>query len=189
MGPGATTPIAFVQASGGAVALRRLGASVHGALGETLGTASLVIGIGGAFTDANDSRRSCREAEDAIGIGAIVCPEERVVLYEDVLVAAALSADKELLARLASILDPIAQGDGRGRGPLLTTLQAFFDADLSARAAAGRLNIHRHTLDYRLHRIERLLGRPVRRGADRLLLETALLARRVRHSRLSGAGR
>jgi purine catabolism regulator len=165
---------------------RHTAVMIQKALAELLGLDPGWICVGGFLSEARGVRQSQLEAEKAIRLGRILFAEPRVVLYEDVLGLAAIEADRWTLARLASILEPVVGHDARRKNkPLMETLEAFFEAELSARAAARRLGIHRHTLDYRMRQIERLLGRSVRKAPDRLLVEMALLAGRItsKHAR------
>jgi purine catabolism regulator len=95
------------------------------------------------------------------------------------LLADALLAHPSRCAALASVLDPLVAHDQRRRTKLLTTLEAFARADFSSRRASARLHVHRHTVDNRIQRIEKILGGSVRSGKGRVLVELALLARRV----------
>jgi DNA-binding PucR family transcriptional regulator len=54
------------------------------------------------------------------------------------------------------------------------TLRAFLQENGSYKATAERLTLHKNTIQYRIHRAEEGLGRPV--GKDRLHIELALLA-------------
>lgn len=181
--PAGGGPVAIIRSDTGTSGLREGGLAVQIALATALGREPPWIGIGDALTETRGLRRSNREAEEAIRFGRALWSEPRVVLYEDVLVSAAISADPTLLARLASVLDPIVAYDRRRRTCLLPTLQVFLEADMSGPAAAGSLGIHRHTLEYRVRGVERILGRSVRRGPDRLLVQTALIARRIQEGR------
>jgi DNA-binding PucR family transcriptional regulator len=73
-------------------------------------------------------------------------------------------------ARLRTFLD-----EDRARGGVLTaTVRAFADANLNLRLAAGRLQVHPNTAQYRLRRIEERTGRNPRRIADLLDLLVAI---------------
>ena len=63
---------------------------------------------------------------------------------------------------------------------LLTTLETFLDLAGDVQAVAGRLNLHRSSLYYRLDRIAHLAGVDLADGLVRLELHLALKARRVR---------
>jgi DNA-binding PucR family transcriptional regulator len=60
---------------------------------------------------------------------------------------------------------------------LVRSLDAYYAAGNSVAAAARDLYVHRHTLEYRLQRIETLLGKDVKAPEHRLLLELALAIR------------
>jgi PucR C-terminal helix-turn-helix domain len=75
-------------------------------------------------------------------------------------------------SQLGALLD-----DGSG-AELLRSLGAYYAAGQSVAAAARDLHIHRHTLEYRLERIEKLLGPGIKDPTRRLLLELALTLHR-----------
>ncbi|MEA2433582.1 MAG: hypothetical protein QOG54_1039 [Actinomycetota bacterium] len=57
---------------------------------------------------------------------------------------------------------------------LAKTLRAYYDAGQSVASAARALHVHRHTLEYRLERAQKLLGVDPRDPARRLFIELAL---------------
>lgn len=124
---------------------------------------------------AHDSVRGYKRAratlEAAIHLG------EDFVFYEDVVpLAMILGGPAEersafVRAQLGSLLD-----DQMGE-ELVKSLDAYYAAGQSIAAAARNLFVHRHTLEYRLSRIETLLARDIRSPNDRLLLELALAIR------------
>jgi purine catabolism regulator len=65
---------------------------------------------------------------------------------------------------------------------LVKSLDAYYAAGQSIAAAARSLFVHRHTLEYRLSRIETLLARDIRSPNERLLLELALAIREKNES-------
>ena len=66
--------------------------------------------------------------------------------------------------------------DGRGE-ELVRSLTEFYASGMSLAAAARALYVHRHTLEYRLNRIESLLGADPKTLPTRLFLELALALR------------
>jgi carbohydrate diacid regulator len=62
---------------------------------------------------------------------------------------------------------------------LVSTMQIFFQENLSLTDAAVALKVHRNTLIYRLDRIAELTGLDPRNFLDALHLYTALLLRRM----------
>jgi len=82
---------------------------------------------------------------------------------------------------LEAFFDTERPCDGVGAGPrgeeLLRSLTEFYASGLSLAAAARHLYVHRHTLEYRLNRIEALLGADPKSQPTRLFLELALALR------------
>ena len=70
---------------------------------------------------------------------------------------------------------PIESGDGHYGGELMRSLEAFIECNGQWEAAARRLYCHRHTLRYRIRKIEELTGRDLRPRArpDRVLARAA----------------
>lgn len=71
-------------------------------------------------------------------------------------------------------LGQLARYDVEHGAQLLTTLQAYVEADYNANETARRLYVHPNTLAYRLRTIRRLLGGDPARGDLRLTVELAL---------------
>jgi hypothetical protein len=71
------------------------------------------------------------------------------------------SAPDEAAALAERVLAPVLQLPRNDRVPLLETLHAWFQAGGSPAGAAEALHVHPNTVRYRLHRLERLTGRPL----------------------------
>jgi DNA-binding PucR family transcriptional regulator len=99
------------------------------------------------------------------------------VRYEDVVPLANVldGPDEERQVFVDTWLGPVAT-DPRGE-ELLRSLTEFYASGLSLAAASRNLFVHRHTLEYRLNRIESLLGADPRAQPTRLFLEMALALR------------
>jgi hypothetical protein len=124
---------------------------------------------------ADDTAAGYRRARSAMQVGVHL--GQQMVCYEDVmplaLVLGGPTGEREafISAQLGPVLeDPLGE-------ELLKSLEAFYKAGQSVAAAARALFVHRHTLEYRLARLEALLGRDLREPAGRLLLEFALALR------------
>lgn len=138
------------------------------------------LGMGGPYSGLEGCRRAYLEAREAAEIGPITDPEQRVWLFENLLLYRFLRADHELVERFVdAILGPIIEHDRRRRSELVKTLEAYFATDGSAKEAGKRLYAHPHTITYRLKQIERLTGRLVRDPEDKLHLHLAVKALRL----------
>jgi DNA-binding PucR family transcriptional regulator len=81
-----------------------------------------------------------------------------------------------------AMLNRLAEHDRTHEGQLMLTLEVFLDCEGNGVRAAERLFIHRHTLKYRLRRIEKICGVELGDSLTKLNLRAALLLRRVRAS-------
>lgn len=77
-----------------------------------------------------------------------------------------------------SILGPVAESDRYG-GELVRSLEAFLEENGQWERAARRLYCHRHTLRYRIKRVEELTGRSLSNARDRIEFWLALRAREL----------
>jgi purine catabolism regulator len=81
-----------------------------------------------------------------------------------------------------SLLGPIEHGEGHYGGELMRSLEAFIECNGQWEAAARRLYCHRHTLRYRIRKVEELTGRNLASARDRIEFWLALRGREiVRH--------
>ena len=92
-----------------------------------------------------------------------------------------LSLQDEDALRLYSegLLDPIERTEGEYGGELLRSLEAYIEHNGNWERAARQLYCHRHTLRYRIRKIEELTGRDLSRATDRIELWLALRAREL----------
>jgi purine catabolism regulator len=78
-----------------------------------------------------------------------------------------------------SVLGPIEQGDAEYGGELLRSLEAFIEQNGQWEKAAREVYCHRHTLRYRMRKVEELTGRDLSRAHDRIEFWLALRAREL----------
>ncbi len=78
-----------------------------------------------------------------------------------------------------SILGPVESSEGRYGGELMRSLEAFIEENGQWERAAKRLYCHRHTLRYRIRRIESLTGRSLQSARDRIEFWLALRGREL----------
>ncbi|MFD5464310.1 PucR family transcriptional regulator [Kitasatospora sp. NPDC127059] len=91
---------------------------------------------------------------------------------DDVLLEYQLTRPSQARSRLASLLEPLADG-----GELLMTLRTHLAGGLNRRHTASALHLHPNTVDYRLRRIAVLTGLDPARPADVLRITAAIAAR------------
>ncbi len=87
--------------------------------------------------------------------------------------------DEALELYCESVLGPIESSDERYAAELLRSLEAYIERNGHWERAAGDCYCHRHTLRYRIKRVEELTGRDLSRANDRVEMWLALRAREL----------
>jgi len=87
--------------------------------------------------------------------------------------------DEALNLYCDSVLGPIEEGDAEYGGELLRSLEAFIEQNGQWEKAARQVYCHRHTLRYRMRKVEDLTGRDLSRAHDRIEFWLALRAREL----------
>ncbi|WP_200303450.1 PucR family transcriptional regulator [Streptomyces adelaidensis] len=85
-----------------------------------------------------------------------------------------LLGDDAVRAFADSLLRPLREHDATGRGDLVDSLRAWLSRHGQWDAAAADLGVHRHTLRYRMRRVEEILGRSLDDADARMELWLAL---------------
>jgi purine catabolism regulator len=128
-------------------------------------------------------RRAFHEARCALEAASIAngsAPE--VASYRDLgafQLILSLQDDEALRLYCDSLLGPLENGGGEYGDELLRSLEAFIEQNGQWERAARELYCHRHTLRYRIRRIEELTGRDLGRARDRIEFWLALRAREL----------
>ncbi|HTY97346.1 MAG TPA: helix-turn-helix domain-containing protein, partial [Solirubrobacteraceae bacterium] len=155
------------------------------------------VGIGRAMAAA-EARRSFHEARcalEAIGLGVAATSangngagasasagRSRVATYKDLgsfQLLLSLQDEEALRLFCDSILGPIEASEGPYGGELMRSLEAFIEENGQWERAARRLYCHRHTLRYRIRRVEELTGRNLSSARDRIEFWLALRGRQL----------
>jgi purine catabolism regulator len=105
-----------------------------------------------------------------------------VASYEDLgafQLLLSLQDDDALSAYCRSVLEPIERGEGEYGDELVRSLDVFIEHNGHWEKAAGALFCHRHTLRYRIRRIEQLTGRDCSSARDRVEFWLALRGREL----------
>jgi purine catabolism regulator len=148
--------------------------------------APLDAGAGRAVA-AGELRRSFHEARcalEAIGLGSDVdgVAAGSLATYRDLgsfQLLLSLQDDEALRLFCDSILAPIEDGEGAYGGELMRSLEAFIECNGQWERAARQLYCHRHTLRYRIRRVEELTGRSLDSARDRIDFWLALRGREL----------
>ncbi len=90
-----------------------------------------------------------------------------------------LQDDEALSSYCRSVLGPIEQGEGDYGDELVRSLDVFIEHNGHWERAANALFCHRHTLRYRIRRIEQLTGRDFSNARDRIEFWLALRGREL----------
>jgi DNA-binding PucR family transcriptional regulator len=162
-----------LPAAAAAVSARDLAATVRTNLRR------LHTGVGGS-TSWSDIATSLRQATYAVRIARA---ERRPVVAFDELGAYSLLFARQpresIEAVAAAVLHPLDEHDAANRGDLVRSLASFLQHNGHWEAAAEMLGVHRHTLRYRIRKVEQLTGRQLNSAHDRAEFLVALTAREI----------
>ncbi len=139
-------------------------------------------GLGRVRTDPGELAAAHEEAGLALEAAAARDGEARVATHRDLGTLGLLLAlgDDAALRRFCdAVLGDIERAEPRFAPALLASADALIGAGGRWADAASALGVHRHTLRYRMRRLEELTGRRLDDAADRLDLSLALRAREV----------
>jgi purine catabolism regulator len=156
------------------------------------------LGVGRPVT-GGEARRTFHEARCAVEAVALGAPEPHangngspsvppaattatVATYKDLgsfQLLLSLQGDEALRLFCDSILGPIEASEGHYGGELMRSLEAFIEENGQWERAARRLYCHRHTLRYRIRRVEELTGRNLGSARDRIEFWLALRGREL----------
>ena len=150
-------------------ALVASGAQVRAAASRPAPTASL--------------RRSFHEARCALEAAALANGSSPpVASYRDLgafQLLLSLQDDDALRLYCDSVLGPLEDASGEYGDELIRSLEAFIEQNGQWERAARELYCHRHTLRYRIRRVEQLTGRDLSSARDRIEFWLALRAREL----------
>jgi PucR family transcriptional regulator, purine catabolism regulatory protein len=141
------------------------------------------VGVGRSVA-GGEARRSYHEARctlEAASLG-LAGREAKIATYRDLgsfQLLLSLQDDEALKLFCDSILGPIEQSEGYYGGELMRSLEAFIEENGQWERAAKRLFCHRHTLRYRIRRVEELTGRDLASARDRIEFWLALRGREL----------
>ncbi|MEV0221082.1 PucR family transcriptional regulator [Streptomyces sp. NPDC050704] len=142
--------VRYAEALGGARAAAEQGAAVD--------EDELVVGLS-APAGPIAAAGAYKQAEQALSVAR---RRGRVLVEHEELAAGSvlpLLADDAVRAFADGLLRALYEHDATGRGDLVASLRAWLSRHGQWDAAAADLGVHRHTLRYRMRRVEEILGR------------------------------
>ncbi|MFI8826413.1 PucR family transcriptional regulator [Streptomyces sp. NPDC053431] len=137
--------------------------------------AGLVVGLS-APTGPIAAAAAYKQAEQALSVAR---RRGRALVEHEELAAGSvlpLLADDAVRAFADGLLRALYEHDATGRGDLVASLRAWLSRHGQWDAAAADLGVHRHTLRYRMRRVEEILGRSLDDADVRMELWLALKA-------------
>ncbi|MEV7416703.1 PucR family transcriptional regulator [Streptomyces sp. NPDC089919] len=135
----------------------------------------LVVGLSGP-AGPGTAAAAHKQADQAL---AVARRRARVLVEHEDLAAGSvlpLLADDAVRAFAEGTLRALREHDATGRGDLVASLHAWLSRHGQWDAAAADLGVHRHTLRYRMRRVEEILGRSLDDPDVRMELWLALKA-------------
>ncbi|MFF5500266.1 PucR family transcriptional regulator [Streptomyces roseolus] len=137
--------------------------------------AGVVVGLS-APAGPGTAAAAYRQAEQALSVARR--RGRALVEHEDLAAGSVLPllADDAVRAFADGMLRALREHDATGRGDLVASLRAWLSRHGQWDAAAADLGVHRHTLRYRMRRVEEILGRSLDDPDVRMELWLALKA-------------
>jgi purine catabolism regulator len=148
-------------------------------------TREALPGGAGRAVAPGDLRRGFHEARCALEARALSSNGNglaKLATYRDLgsfQLLLSLQDDDALRLFCDSILAPIEDSEGAYGGELMRSLEAFIECNGQWERAAKALFCHRHTLRYRIRRVEELTGRSLDSARDRIDFWLALRGREL----------
>ncbi len=136
-----------------------------------------ICGGVGTVEPATALARSGATAAAALTIGRRLFGSPHVAAYEDLGAYALLyegAGSQRLRAFAAEVLAPLRSYDEKHQTELERTLKLYFNAGQNVKTASLALNVHRHTVFYRLRQIAEITSRTLESPHDQLTLRMAI---------------
>ncbi|WLR49687.1 PucR family transcriptional regulator ligand-binding domain-containing protein [Bacillus tianshenii] len=138
---------------------------------------TLSIGIGNYYNHFTEYHRSYKEAQEALFIIEAVWKKNKRLHYKELglykLLLPLLQNEALMKDYYQNILGGVLANE-----KLIETLRVYLE-DMRTNNAADKLFIHRHTLKYRMNKIESLTHRKLNHFQDRIELELALILHNI----------
>ncbi len=165
-----------------AAALVGMARELREAIAAVVPEVSVSVGVGRPHERLTDLRQSYFEASYAIRIRRLKGECGVVASFDDLGsygLLLGLQDTVSLEVFCDSVLGKLEQYDRENSSDLVRSLACFLEENGHWGDAAARLYVHRHTLRYRMKRIEEITGRDLDNSQDRMEFWLALKAREL----------
>lgn len=164
-GPPALNPISLIQRLTAELPQHTL----------TWGISDQVVTLRSLADGLSRARRAAEIGRALHGPGAV----SEAHALEPYFILTTLARDPEASRVATAALDPLVEYDATKSGHLIKTLEIYLEELGNTSSASRRLFLNRHSLLYRIRKIEELTGRDLDRAEDRLILDLSLRLRRL----------
>jgi purine catabolism regulator len=160
----------------------RMAAELQAVIAEMLPEISVSVGIGRPHRQLIDLRQSYYEASYAIKIRKLKGEPRVIASFDDLGSYGLLLGLQDTLSLEVfydSVLGKLQEYDEQNSSDLVKSLACFLEANGHWGDAAEKLYVHRHTLRYRMKRVEEITGRDLNQSQDRMEFWLALKAKEL----------
>ena len=160
----------------------RLAGELQAVIAEMLPEISVSVGIGRPHRKLIDLRQSYYEASYAIKIRKLKGEPRVIASFDDLGSYGLLLGLQDTLSLEVfydSVLGKLQDYDEQNSSDLVKSLACFLEANGHWGDAAEKLYVHRHTLRYRMKRVEEITGRDLNQSQDRMEFWLALKAKEL----------
>jgi purine catabolism regulator len=159
-----------------------LAGELQAVIAEMLPEISVSVGIGRPHRQLIDLRQSYYEASYAIKIRKLKGEPRVIASFDDLGSYGLLLGLQDTLSLEVfydSVLGKLREYDEQNSSDLVKSLACFLEANGHWGDAAEKLYVHRHTLRYRMKRVEEITGRDLNQSQDRMEFWLALKAKEL----------
>jgi purine catabolism regulator len=160
----------------------KLAGELQAVIAEMLPEISVSVGIGRPHRQLTDLRQSYYEASYAIKIRKLKGEPRVIASFDDLGSYGLLLGLQDTLSLEVfydSVLGKLQEYDEQNSSDLVKSLACFLEANGHWGDAAEKLYVHRHTLRYRMKRVEEITGRDLNQSQDRMEFWLALKAKEL----------
>lgn len=166
----------------GSAKMMGLAQELHTTVGALFPEITVSVGLGRPHKSLVDLRQSYYEATYAIKIRKLKGDSSLIASFDDLGSYGLLLGLQDTLSLEVfydSVLGALREYDEENTSDLVKSLAYFLEANGHWGEAAERLYVHRHTLRYRMKRVEEITGRSLDSAQDRMEFWLALKAREL----------